>query len=264
MVDSQLAAEFVARGRSAACPVIDTHAHYGEFCGIYFPHPHAEQMLGTMDRAGVRICIFASHMALVDPRRGNELSARVCAEHPDRFRCYLAINPNYPDQVAAEVARAESMAGFVGYKFLSDYYQYPITGDRYKPALEHAEDRSLAVLLHTWGGSQFDGPALWEELATRYPHVTFLMGHSGYGEWEKAARLARDIDNIYLELCAAYSVRGVIELFCEIAGSHKVTFGTDLPWFDPHYGIGCVLFADISDEDRHNILHRNAERIFGL
>ena len=62
---------------------------------------------------------------------------------------------------------------------------------------------------------------------------------------------------------AKMSFGGVIEEMCKRVGSHKITFGTDLPWFDPHYGIGCVLFAHITDDDIHNILHRNAERIFG-
>jgi uncharacterized protein len=265
MIDSKLAREFVATGRSADCPVIDTHAHYGYFYGIYFPEPLAEAMVATMDRAGVRLAVFSSHMSLLgESDRGNRLSAEVCARYPDRFRCYIAIQPSDPRQIAVEVARAESMAGFIGYKFLADYHAYPITGDAYKPALEQANAKGLPVLLHTWGGSQYDGPALWEELATAYPRVTFLMGHSGFGEWQRAAELARDIPNIILELCAAYSVRGVIDLLCEVAGSEKVTWGTDLPWFEPHYGIGCVLFADISEADRHNILHRNAERIFGL
>jgi predicted TIM-barrel fold metal-dependent hydrolase len=38
-------------------------------------------------------------------------------------------------------------------------------------------------------------------------------------------------------------------------------FGTDLPWFDPHHAIGALLSADISDEDRHNICHCNAEKL---
>jgi predicted TIM-barrel fold metal-dependent hydrolase len=36
-------------------------------------------------------------------------------------------------------------------------------------------------------------------------------------------------------------------------------FGTDLPWFSPLQGIGAVLSAEISDDDRRNILHRNAD-----
>ncbi len=87
------------------------------------------------------------------------------------------------------------------------------------------------------------------------------MGHSGYGEWDRAIGVARDYEHVYLELTAAYHVNGIIERMVREAGSHKILFGTDLPWFDPHYGIGCVVWAKIADEDRHNILHRNAERL---
>ncbi len=55
--------------------------------------------------------------------------------------------------------------------------------------------------------------------------------------------------------------RGVLERFVGEAGSERILFGTDLPWFNHHYYIGSVLGAAISDEDRHNILHRNAEKL---
>jgi predicted TIM-barrel fold metal-dependent hydrolase len=74
-------------------------------------------------------------------------------------------------------------------------------------------------------------------------------------------QLAQDFANIYLELTAVFDDRGVLEkLVCE-AGSDRLLFGTDLPWFDPHHAIGVLLSADISDDDRHNICHRNAERL---
>ncbi len=89
------------------------------------------------------------------------------------------------------------------------------------------------------------------------------MGHSGYGEWEAAFSVVRENPNIYLELTAASRVGGIITRMVKEVGSEKVVFGTDLPWFDPHYGIGSVCFSRIADEDRHNILHRNAERLLG-
>ena len=45
------------------------------------------------------------------------------------------------------------------------------------------------------------------------------------------------------------------------AGSEKIVFGTDMPWYSPHFAAGSVLFAHITDDDRHNILHRNAAKI---
>src|SRR4051812_18552414 len=58
-------------------------------------------------------------------------------------------------------------------------------------------------------------------------------------------------------------VNGLIEFMVANAGSHKVVFGSDLPWYSQHYHAGAVLFAHISDEARHDVLHRNAERLLG-
>jgi predicted TIM-barrel fold metal-dependent hydrolase len=98
-------------------------------------------------------------------------------------------------------------------------------------------------------------------MAQAYPRAKLLLGHSCHGEWDAAVQLAQDFANIYLELTAVFDDRGVLEkLVCE-AGSDRLLFGTDLPWFDPHHAIGVLLSADISDDDRHNICHRNAERL---
>lgn len=262
--DSALARDYVTGGRAAGCPVINTHAHFGPFAAIYFPRHEPEAVIATMDRCGIRWLIAAHHAALVDTDRGNKQYAEIMARYPDRLRGYWAINPTYPQRVVDEVASYDQYPGFVGLKFLSDYYSYPITGDHYRPALEFANERKLPILLHTWGGSAFDGPDIVEQAAQQYPQAIFLMGHAGYGDWENASRVARDYPNVYLELTAAYSVRGALETMVRIAGSERITFGDDHPWFTPLYGIGCVLFAQLTDEDRHNILWRNAARIFGL
>jgi len=191
----------------------------------------------------------------------NVKMTEVVKRYPDRFRAYWVINPNYPERVKKELEQFPDAEGFVGFKFLSDYHKYSLTGRRYEPVLRYADDRKLLVLMHTWGNSPFDSPDLVGKLAGRYPEATFLMGHSGYGEWEKSIQVARDYANVYLELTAAYAVNGVIDWMVREAGSDKIVFGTDLPWFDPHYGIGCVLYSRITDGDRHRILHLNAEKL---
>ncbi|MBM3211395.1 hypothetical protein FJZ33_04180 [Candidatus Poribacteria bacterium] len=259
---SEITKEFVEKGRSKICPVIDTHTHYGPGQGIYFPKLLPEQMIDTMDRCGVKFAITSPHTALVDTDRGNIIAVELISNYPNRFKAYWSVNPNYPDRTERDVKRFEKYRGFVGFKFLSDYHRVPITDQRYAPILGYANDRKLPILMHTWGYSGYDGPSLVEQLAKKYSDVTILMGHSGYGQWDKSIQVAKDYPNVYLELTAAYSVGGVIEAMVEGVGSEKITFGTDLPWFDPHYGIGCVIFARINEDDRHNILHRNAEKIF--
>jgi predicted TIM-barrel fold metal-dependent hydrolase len=259
--DSEIAREFLAHGRSEACPVIDMHGHYGPYRGIYFPKPWADGMLETMDRCGVACIVCSSHASLVDPARGNREMAEVARAHTGRFYAYCAINPNYPHVAEEEIRRYGEDGGFVGFKFHPSGHSYPITGPNYVPALEYANEHKLLLLSHSWGESQYDRPGLFGELAPKYPDVTFLMGHAGYGEWDSALAVAREHPNVYLELTAAHRVSGIITRMVEEVGSHKVVFGTDLPWFDPLYGIGAVCFSRISDQDRHNILHSNAERM---
>jgi len=261
---SPIAREFTQTGKCESCPVIDCHGHFGPYQGIYFPNVTPEAMIGSMDRAGVKFVVSSGHMALVDTDRGNAEMQSVVGAHGDRIKGYWSINPNYPERIEADLSGFDSVSGFLGFKFLADYHKYPITGDRYRPVLRYAEQRRLPILMHTWGGSAFDSADHVDEVAHKYPSVPILMGHSAHGDWEGAVRVALKHPNVYLELTAAYAVRGAVELMVDAGCSQKLLFGTDLPWFDPHYAIGCIVFADISDEDRHNALHRNAERLYGL
>jgi predicted TIM-barrel fold metal-dependent hydrolase len=73
--------------------------------------------------------------------------------------------------------------------------------------------------------------------------------------------MAKEYPNIFYELTATHDDRGVVERLCEGVGSNRLLFGTDLPWFSTFTGIGAILAADISDEDRRNIFYRNAQPI---
>jgi predicted TIM-barrel fold metal-dependent hydrolase len=102
------------------------------------------------------------------------------------------------------------------------------------------------------------------EVAQKYPNAKFFLGHSLYGNWEYAERLVKETNNnVWLELTAIPGERKNIEMLVEKVGSERILFGTDLPWFDEFQGIGGVLSADISDDDKRNILCRNAETILG-
>lgn len=262
--EGRITREFVEHGRVEDCPVIDTHAHFGPFQAIYFPRHRPEQVIDTMDRCGARWMFMSGHQALVDTERGNAEIAAVVAEYPDRFRGWWVLNPNYPERMREELDGFEAIDGFVGFKLHPNMHETPLTDDAYTPAFEYADARRLPILSHTWAGKGMSSYREVAAVAEKYPAVRFLMGHAGYGDWDESAKVARDHEHVYLELTAAYSVRGSLEIMCEYAGSRKITFGTDHPWFDPHYGIGCILSAYMTDEDRRNILYRNAQKLFDL
>jgi predicted TIM-barrel fold metal-dependent hydrolase len=262
---SNLAREFWEYGKSVSCPIYDMHGHMGTWAAIYFPRSEPEQMIGTMDECGVKMLVFSHHQALMCPDIGNRPSIEAVRRFPDRLRAYCVINPNYPELVDAELASFEQNRDvFVGFKFLSDYHQIAITDQGYRPVLEYADQHRLLVLMHTWGSSPYDGAAQVRQVAQCYSNVRLLLGHSCHGEWDAAVALAREFPNIFLELTALFDDRGALEKFASEAGSNRMLFGTDLPWFDPHQAVGALFSAHLNDEEIHNICHRNAEKLLAL
>jgi uncharacterized protein len=260
--NSALAKEFWENGKSDSCPIYDMHGHMGPLGSIYFPRGDTEGMIQTMDECGVKMLVFSHHLALFSPDFGNRPSIEAVRRYPNRLRAYCVINPNYPEEAEKDIAAFDDHRDvFVGFKFLSDYHKVALTDDRYTPALKFADANGLLTLMHTWGGSQYDGPKPVRQIAERYPNIKFLLGHSCHGEWDEAVKLARDFPNIYLELTAVFDDRGVIEKFASEAGSDRMLFGTDLPWFDPHHAVGVLLSSHISDDDRRNICYRNAVKL---
>lgn len=262
MSDDALKARFFREGRLDDCPVYDMHGHMGPLGGAQLPRHTPELMAEAMDNAGVKLAIVCDHGALTVPGLGNALNVDIVRRFPEKFRAYCCINPNYPEYSRRDIDAFEQYRDvYVGFKYLSDYHKIAITDTRYQPAWEYADRHGLLVLLHTWGGSRYDGPETIRACAEKYPGAFILMGHSCHGEWDKAVQLVKDFPNVYAELTAVLDDRGVVDMFIREIGSERVLFGTDTTWFNHHYYIGSVLGADMTDEDRRNIFYRNAQRL---
>ena len=258
-------AEYFWRNGKLDFPVYDMHGHMGKHNAIYMKRCEPAEMAAHLRRAGVKRLIFAHHETLWGSRR-NLADYQVCKEYPDLFRMYVSINPHFPEYVKEDLAQFDSFQPYaVGLKILADYHRVPVTDKRYEYALSFAEERKIPVLFHTWGGSTFNGGERMLELALKYPNIRIFLGHSLFGDWEKAAECVQKapLGNVYLELTASPGEYGKVEMLCKKVGSEKILFGTDQPWFDEHQAIGGIVSADITEEDMRNILYRNAERILG-
>ncbi|MFC3801421.1 amidohydrolase family protein [Cohnella sp. GCM10012308] len=260
---SLLAREFADTGRLDSQPIIDMHTHMGPFYGTYLPEANLDTMIATMDREHIELILSAPHSALFDPVGGNREIRAAMRQYPDRVLGYYVVNPHYDHDLERDLAEFDSVGGYVGFKVLPDYHKYPLTGERYRRIYEFANERGLLLLSHTWGHSPYNPPQMIAELSREYGNMTFLLGHSAPGETDYAIGLAKAQSNVYLELCDTGRLSGMIGKMVREAGAEKVLFGTDFPWYDPHYMLGSVLFSGIGDEEIRHIVYYNAKRLLG-
>lgn len=259
-IDSRLAQEFWAKGKLSDCPILDFHGHMGDNGGIFLPKKTPEEMIDTMNRCNTMITLFCGHESLFIPSVGITKDMEAVRKFPKRFKAYHPVVSRYLD-VEGDIDRVERNPDiFVGFKFLCDYYGLPLSHPMHKPYWEYANKNHLLVLSHTWDSS-LDGPEEAEKILKRYPNLIFIAGHSFHGRWHKAVELVNAYPNLYLELTAVLDDRGVLDYFINEIGSDRILFGTDLPWFSTHHGIGAVLSAEMTDDDRRNIFYRNGARL---
>ncbi len=256
--NSELALEFWRTG-ILPCPIRDFHAHMDEHAEIYFPFSSADEMVKDMDRNGVKSLFFCGHFALDDPLYGEQYNVKAVRKYPDRLRAYHIIHSRCldPEREIREVD--ENPDVYVGFKLLGDYNRFPVDDPVHDPYYEYLNETKKFLLLHTWGGSAWDV----ESIAKRFPEIRIICGHSFFSRQKEGAERLKKYPNVYFELTAIPIVRGYLEDIVNAAGSERVLFGTDLPWFSTMHGIGMVLGADIGDEDRKNIFYRNGDRLLG-
>ena len=248
--------------------IIDTHTHLGKFYSLHLPNPSIEEMLKSMDRHNVECIYCAPHSALFVSGFGNQEIELNMRKYPDRIKGWFCYNPNFPITLDEVKKGFREYEGYIGFKILPDYHKTRLDSKEYEMIFRYADEHGLPVLSHTWGQAMYDGNVyssidMIRTVAERYQGMQFIMGHSVQGQCDEAIELASENPNAYLELTDTYRINGLIEKMCAKAGSEKVLFGTDLPWYSPAYCLGCILNARISDKEKTDIIRNNALRIIG-
>lgn len=234
-------------------PCIDMHGHIGR---INFPIPDfgGASLVRSMDKVGIGK-IMVSHMNCMnfDARWGNDVVAKEIRNYPERIEGYISLWPDSSKNVLNEIKRCLKL-GFGGIKLHTNKVRYndPV----YASMWETANERHLPVLMHTWG----DEPTLGDlrTMAEKYPGAVLLAGHSGTGAEEKYIALAKELPNVYLELCYSQGPRGLVERFVQAVGAGKIVFGSDALFYSLHHQVGKVLGANIAEREKKLILGRNA------
>lgn len=238
--------------------IIDVHSNVGTtpLWGIPFTDVNLAR---SMQKYGVTKSIVSSTLGKsCDFQRGNAQVGRVVQANQSMIGC-IVVNINYPEQSQRDMHSYLARESFAGMQLTSGVSGKYVTLEEGEELLNAHRRFAKPVFLQT-----FDRDSLHaaNEMAKAFPIMKFVLLSMGMDEWRLATVLAERTLNLVLEVSGSFSP-DKIKFAVEHIGSHRMVYGSGLPYYDPAAVIGLVQDADISDADKRNIFEGSAKRIFG-
>ena len=242
--------------------VVDTHLHSGNVSA--FITGNFSQVISHMKHMGVACGIVSDPNEYESEFENNRRVRALVEENKGLLLGAVYINPNRTKTAAGiekELLGCAESGAFTSVKLHPVWNSRQVDDPVYFPAFAAAAELGYPVLFHTWG---CDDIRRLESIALKFPKVNFLAGHCG-GELDAsllAGETAARVKNFYLDFTCSWGYANLLEYFVQKAGSKKIVFGSDAVWNSFDASIGRVLFADISDDDKRNILGLNAKELY--
>ncbi|MBI5878573.1 MAG: amidohydrolase family protein [Chloroflexi bacterium] len=243
---------------------IDTHAHLGPWHEDIWTYT-TEQFIALQARAGIERTVVSSTAALSGELiYGNEWTIQQAEQH-DHLLVWLVLNPLRENDSYTLLDRFKDHPKVVGVKLHPVLHRYPADIKATFRLLERVVPTKLPVLSHGENES-YASPARMKRLAEAFPTLTIIAAHfaaGAFGQTHEALDAIQDCrtGNLITDMGTARAIRtGIVAQVVRAIGADKVLFGTDSPLYEPAAFPTLLAVADISDAEKVQIAHGNAER----
>lgn len=167
--------------------------------------------------------------------------------------------------------------GLTGIKIHPDYQKVMIDDVRFMRIIEYASELGLIILTHAGVDIGFPQPVhcppdkMRKVLDFIKPEKMVLAHFGGWKQWEEVYEYLAG-ENVYLDTAFLFGVKVNTydinyikqDMFLKILkkhGSDKILFATDSPWSDAAKGIDYIKNLTIGEEEKIQILGKNAEKL---
>ncbi|MGW5077772.1 amidohydrolase family protein [Micromonospora echinospora] len=247
-----------------AQPVLDFHVRLA-------PRPGArERLLAALRECGLARAVVCAGGTIdldrlsrqlvtgghVETDADNDAVAAACAGTDGRLVPFFFANPHRP----AEAYRARA-AEFRGLEISPAVHGVALTDPRVADLVAVAAefDHPVYVVCLDRPGA---GVADLVGLSSRFPQVSFVLGHSGVGNIDLyALTLIQDEPNISLETSGGYTC--VAEAALRRLGDDRVVFGSEYPLQHPAVELAKFQALRLPPEQWRRVAWDNAHRLLG-
>ncbi|GAB4470183.1 MAG: hypothetical protein OHK0029_42960 [Armatimonadaceae bacterium] len=251
---------------SADNKIIDIHCGWGATAAAPYWNT-VDTIRSSMQIRGITTVMVSSLLARrYDVIAGNEALAGVLPSEPPTegtdVRGWFVIHPARTRDVLHQMREYLYSPMFVGAALYAD----PVTG----VPVTVSDAHDLVTGFRRYGKPLLvevpTADAMREALriADDLAGVRIIASGMGGDDWREAIAMSTRASNMALDISGAL-VPEKIEYAIEILhGTRKLLFASGAPHTDPAAVLALLDELDLADEDRHRILHGNAERLFGM
>jgi len=234
----------------------------------------AEELIASMDEAEVDVSValnigWVNHELCVET---NNYILDSAARYPKRLVGFCCIQPAAGDAAIIELERcAEAGARGIG-EMRSDMQGFDLAGDTMKSLVDVALRHDLIFLTHSSEpvGHQYIGkgsitPDILYSFISSYPNLNIVCAHWGGGLpfYALMPEVAEALTNVFFDTAASIFLYRpqIFPRVSDIVGSNKILFGTDYPLISQSPIIAQIRDSDLPEEDKNDILGRNAQKL---
>ncbi len=248
------------------------------------PEKIAEDIIEWMNSEGIDVTVILP----IAPYISNEYVSKIVDYNPKRLIGFASVVPNPADFAIKKLKYAIQELGLKGLKLHPGMQGFSLRNTHVLRVIRFAGELQIPVIIHTMFGDfstlyfkttpSFDENRIEDYALLPFiaPETTIILAHmSGSFHFEDVLQIATS-SNVYVD--TSYSLITIVrkiglELLAEYVkalGSEKFIFGSDyvLGLTPEEYGakkqIELIRKMSISDENKKNILYRNAAKILGL
>ena len=254
---------------------------------VHFTDGSMEDLLRSMKEAGVDYSVNLPVMT--SPEQVEKINSSLIVSNEELRQkgviTFGGLHPDYAD-FRGELQRLKS-AGIPGIKLHPTYQHADLTDPRFMRIIDAANDTGLAVIIHAgWDIGIYDhdyaSVAHILKVIDEIHPEKFILAH--FGGWLNWAGVEKYLAGAPVWLDTAFTVGDVtpnpecteppfsmetlsIEDFLRISRKHgtdKVLFATDSPWMDQSAYVRIFEEMPLTDTEREQIMHENAEKLLGL
>ena len=153
-----------------------------------------------------------------------------------------------------------------GVKLHPDFQGFDIDDPRLFPMYEMLRGKK-PVMFHT-GDPRYDAshPRRVKRLLELFPDLQIVAAHfGGYSVYEEAYGILRDTDCVFdVSSSLMFLPEGTAERYIGGYGAERMMFGSDFPLWDPAVEVNRFLNLKLTQNQREQIAHKTAERVFRL